>query len=53
MIPVIFSRKTKEGMVICSSNLLKDGYLSYIIFGKNRKRAENIESEMKKLLAGS
>jgi hypothetical protein len=33
---VLFSRKTKEGLVICSSNLLHDGYLSYIIFGKNK-----------------
>jgi len=48
--PILFSRKTKEGMVIGSSNLLIDGYLSYIIFGKNKKRAEMIEVEMKKLL---
>jgi len=27
-----------------------DGYLSYIIFGKNKKRAVMIEEEMKKLL---
>lgn len=47
---ILFSRKTKEGLVICSSNLLADGYLSYIIFGKNKKRAEKIEGEMKKLL---
>lgn len=51
MKPILFSRKTKEGLVICSSNLLKDGYLSYIIFGKNKKRAETLEAEMKKLLA--
>ncbi len=50
MEPILFSRKTKEGLVICSSNLLHDGYLSYIIFGKNKKRAEALESEMKKLL---
>jgi hypothetical protein len=48
--PILFSRKTKEGLVICSSNLLADGYLSYIIFGKNKKRAEAIETEMKTLL---
>lgn len=47
---ILFSRKTKEGLVICSSNLLRDGYLSYIIFGKNKKRTEKIEEEMKRLL---
>lgn len=50
MKPILFSRKTKEGLVICSSNLLADGYLSYIIFGKNKRRAEKIELEMKKML---
>lgn len=47
---ILFSRKTREGMVICSSNLLADGYLSYIIFGKNKKRAGIIEEKMKELL---
>lgn len=50
MTPILFSKKTKEGMVICSSNLLADGYLSYIIFGKNRKNALEIEEKMKRLL---
>jgi len=48
--PILFSRKTKEGVVICSSNLLADGYLSYIIFGKNKKRALEIEDKMKRIL---
>lgn len=47
---VLFSRKTKEGLVICSSNLLADGHLSYIIFGKNKKRAEKIEAKMMALI---
>jgi len=50
MEPILFSRRTKEGLVICSSNLLPDGYLSYIVFGKNKKRAEKIEGQMKELL---
>ncbi len=50
MEPVLFSRKTKEGLVICSSNLLPDGYLAYIVFGKNKKRAEVIEEKMLTLL---
>lgn len=47
---VLFDRETKEGLVICSSNLLRDGYLSYIIFGKNKKRAEKIEKKMIELI---
>lgn len=49
MKPILFSRKSKEGLVICSSNALPN-YLSYIIFGRNKKRAEKIEGEMKELL---
>ena len=47
---VLFNKLNKEGLVICSANLLADGYLSYIIFGKNRKRAESIERRMIKLV---
>ena len=50
MEPILFSRKTREGLVICSSNLLHDGYLSYIIFGKNKKRAEVLERKMLEFL---
>ncbi len=50
MAPILFSKKSKEGLVICSSNLLHDGYLSYIIFGKNKKRAEAVEKRMLGLL---
>lgn len=49
--PILFSRKTKEGLVICSANLLKEGRLAYIIFGKNKKRAEVIEEKMKQILS--
>jgi len=50
MEPLLFDRKTKEGLVIASSNLLLQGKLAYIIFGKNKKRALAIEEEMKRLL---
>lgn len=50
MEPLLFSRKTREGLVVCSSNLLPDGYLSYIVFGRNKKRAEAIEKGMRELL---
>jgi hypothetical protein len=49
MTPLMFDRKKKEGLVIASSNLLAVGKLAYIIFGKNKKRAEKVELEMKKL----
>ncbi|TRZ47085.1 hypothetical protein D4S03_11555 [bacterium] len=50
MKPLLFDRKTREGLVIASSNLLAMGKLAYIIFGKNKRRAIAIEEEMKKLL---
>lgn len=51
MKPILFSRKTKEGLVITSANLLAVGKLAYIIFGKNKKRALLIENNMKKILS--
>lgn len=50
MKPILFERKTREGLVIASSNLLAMGKLAYIIFGKNKRRALAIEEEMKRLL---
>jgi hypothetical protein len=52
MAPVLFDKKTGEGMVIVSENVLAMGYLGYIIFGKTRKRAIEIEERMKELLTG-
>jgi len=50
MKPILFDRKTREGLVIASSNLLAMRKLAYIIFGKNKRRALAIEAEMKRLL---
>ncbi len=50
MKPILFERKTREGLVIASSNLLAMGKLAYIIFGKNKRRALAIEEEMKRVL---
>lgn len=50
MRPILFERKTREGLVIASSNLLAMGKLAYIIFGKNKRRALAIEEEMKRVL---
>jgi hypothetical protein len=49
--PVLFNKKTGEGMVIVSENVLAMGYLGYIIFGKTRKSATGTEERMKELLA--
>lgn len=49
--PILFGRRKKEGVVIASASLLAQNKLAYIIFGKNRRRALEIEKEMERLLA--
>ncbi|MFH0749966.1 MAG: hypothetical protein V1917_03595 [Candidatus Gottesmanbacteria bacterium] len=49
--PILFDKKTKEGVVIASSNLIRQHRLAYVIFGSNEKRALEIEEQMKQLLA--
>jgi len=51
--PILFNPKTKEGVVLASSNLLEQGKFAYIIFGKNEKRSLEIEAKMIRLLAVS
>ncbi|MCL4360504.1 hypothetical protein M1555_04615 [Patescibacteria group bacterium] len=49
--PVLYDRETKEGLVVVSENLLTSrNTLAYIIFGKNKKRALEIEEEMEGLI---
>lgn len=48
--PLLFSKKTKEGVVVTSASLLDKGFLAYIIFGKTARRARKIEKEMQKML---
>lgn len=48
--PVLYNKMIKEGVVIVSSNLLNQGTLAYIIFGKNKKRSMEIEMQMEALL---
>lgn len=50
--PVLFDRKTKEGVVIASANLLLQSQFAYIVFGKNEKRALELENEMERLIGG-
>lgn len=48
--PVLFNKKTREGVVITAANLLKQGSLAYIVFGHNKKRSLEIEEQMFALL---
>jgi hypothetical protein len=47
---ILFNKQTREGLVIISHNLLSYHKLAYIIFGKNKKRAYELESQMEQLL---
>jgi len=48
--PVLFDKVQKTGVVIASSNLLSQGNLAYIVFGKTEKQALEIEKQMIELL---
>jgi hypothetical protein len=48
--PILFTRKTREGLIIVSENMLPRQQFMYIIFGPNKKRALEIEAEMDRLL---
>jgi hypothetical protein len=49
--PILFDKKTKEGLVIVSENVLtRWGKLAYIIFGKTKKHALDIEAKMEELV---
>jgi hypothetical protein len=49
--PVLFDKKTKEGLVVASANMLEEGQLAYIVFGQNEKHALEIEAKAHQLLA--
>lgn len=48
--PVLWSAKTKSGVVIIHEKLLKLNRLSYVVFGPNKAAAEAIEAKMFALL---
>jgi hypothetical protein len=48
---ILFHKKDKEGIVIISEDLRQRHQLAYVIFGKTKKRAEDIETQMEKLLS--
>lgn len=47
---ISFNHKSKEGLLITSANLLSERKFGYIIFGKTKRRALEIEMEMERLL---
>lgn len=47
---VHYSSQTKEGVIIASTNLLQQGSMAYIVIGKSKQRALEIEDKMKQLL---
>ncbi len=48
---ILYNKDTQEGVIVASANLLHQGGLAYIIFGQNKKRAVEIEAQMKSLLS--
>ncbi len=48
--PILFDKQSREGIVLISENLLSYHKLAYIIFGKNKKRAYELETQMEQLL---
>ncbi len=48
--PILFNKKTKEGFVVASANLLTQSTLAYVVFAKNKKKAMEIENRAFTLL---
>jgi len=48
--PVIYNKKTKEGVILSSSAPIKDKQLLYSVFGKNKRRAYEIEVRLLEIL---
>jgi hypothetical protein len=50
--PILFNKRTREGLILISENLLSYHRLGYIIFAKTQKRAGDIERRMESLIGG-
>lgn len=48
--PILFDKRTKEGIVLTSENLLRMQKFSFVIFAASKKRAYEIEEQMVSLL---
>lgn len=49
--PLLFTKEKGEGILLASSNILRQGKLSHIIIGNDEKRAHALERKMEDLLA--
>ncbi|OGG04147.1 hypothetical protein A2Z33_03230 [Candidatus Gottesmanbacteria bacterium RBG_16_52_11] len=49
--PVLYDRKTGEGVILASERVISIGCLAYIVFGRTERRALEIEREMESLIA--
>ncbi len=48
--PVLYDKKTKEGVIISAFNTIKEGRLMYTILGKNKKNAYKIKDNLFEIL---
>lgn len=48
--PILYNKKTHEGVVLNSENSLKDGKIIYTIFAKNHHHCYHLEQKLKELL---
>jgi len=48
--PLLFSSKTKEGIILNSENSVPSGKLIYMAIGKTKKRAYELETQLKEIL---
>lgn len=51
--PILYDKKTKEGLILASEHMMLQQALAYVIFGKTKSRALALEARMDKLLRAS
>ncbi len=51
--PILYDKYTKEGLILASEHMLLQRAIAYVIFGKTRRRALEMEARMDKLLRAS
>lgn len=50
LLPLLFDKKTREGIILCSEQLLSLHKMAYIIFAPTKKRSYEIEAQMIQLV---
>lgn len=48
--PILYNKKTKEGLILASEHMMLQHAFAYVIFGKTKSRALAIETKMEALL---